>query len=330
MRILLATYYLAKTGGTENYTYALAQELLRRGHKVEYYAEVRGETSKKFERMGVPYMNHVYYDLILANHVTVVRKICRRGFTVQTCHGMLPDLEQPSIFADAHVVISDELKDYLAGKDYTARLIRNGIDCERFSPVKPLSPKLSTVLSLCQSDAANDFIARCCAKAGVEFRALNKFTDNVWDVEKYINDADLVVGIGRSAYDAMACGRCVISFDNRNNLAKGIGDGYLSTDNISRSIRHNCIGRGSGREFGEDDFIKELQKYNPADGAFLRQFALQHFNIEHSVDEYLSFAPSKPRRGLACTLYTFRKTWVKLQKQIVRSYYRKIKHIEIP
>ena len=54
MSILLATYYLAKTGGTENYTYALAQELLRRGHKVEYYAEVRGETSKKFERMGVP------------------------------------------------------------------------------------------------------------------------------------------------------------------------------------------------------------------------------------------------------------------------------------
>ena len=121
MRILLATYYLARTGGTENYTYALAQELLRRGHKVEYYAEVRGETSKKFERMGVPYMKHVYYDLILANHVPVVEIVCKKGFTVQTCHGAVAELEQPSPAACTHVVISDELKEYLASKGFEAR-----------------------------------------------------------------------------------------------------------------------------------------------------------------------------------------------------------------
>ena len=296
MRILLATYYLAKTGGTENYTYALAQELLRRGHKVEYYAEVRGETSKKFERMGVPYMQHVYYDLILANHVPVVEIVCKKGFTVQTCHGMLPELEQPSASAHAHVVISDELKEYLASKGFEARLIRNGVNCERFKPITPPNSTLKKVLSLCQSDAANNFLSRCCAKAGVEFCALNKFTDNVWDVEKYINDADLVVGIGRSAYDSMACGRCVISYDNRSNNDLGVGDGYLTKDNILRSIRHNCIGRGTGKSFTEDDFVKELQKYDPADGAFLRQFAEQNFNIVRSVDQYLSFAGSSSDR----------------------------------
>ena len=295
MRILLATYYLAKTGGTENYTYALAQELLRRGHKVEYYAEVRGETSKKFERMGVPNMKHVYYDLILANHVPVVEKVCKKGFTVQTCHGAIAELEQPSASAHAHVVISEEMKEYLASKGFEARLIRNGVNCERFKPITPPNSTLKKVLSLCQSDAANNFLSRCCAKAGVEFCALNKFTDNVWAVEKYINDADLVVGIGRSAYVSMACGRCVISYDNRSNNDLGVGDGYLTKDNILRSIRHNCIGRGTGKSFTEDDFVKELQKYNPADGAFLRRFAEQNFNIVRSVDQYLSFATQPDR-----------------------------------
>ena len=295
MRILLATYYLAKTGGTENYTYALAQELLRRGHKVEYYAEVRGETSKKFERMGVPYMKHVYYDLILANHGPVVEKVCKKGFTVQTCHGAIAELEQPSPAACTHVVISDELKEYLASKGFEARLIRNGVNCERFKPITPPNSTLKKVLSLCQSDAANNFLSRCCARAGVEFCALNKFTDNVWDVEKYINDADLVVGIGRSAYDAMACGRCVISYDWRDYMGEGLGDGYLCAANVENSVAYNCSGRGSKRTFTEDDFVKELQKYNPADGAFLRRFAEQNFNIVRSVDQYLSFAAQPDR-----------------------------------
>ena len=295
MRILLATYYLAKTGGTENYTYALAQELLRRGHKVEYYAEVRGETSKKFERMGVPYMQHVYYDLILANHVPVVEIVCKKGFTVQTCHGAIAELEQPSASAHAHVVISEELKEYLASKGFEARLIRNGVNCERFKPITPPNSTLKKVLSLCQSDAANNFLSRCCARAGVEFCALNKFTDNVWDVEKYINDADLVVGIGRSAYDAMACGRCVISYDWRDYMGEGLGDGYLCAANVENSVAYNCSGRGSKRTFTEDDFVKELQKYNPADGAFLRQFAEQNFNIVRSVDQCLSFATQPDR-----------------------------------
>lgn len=187
------------------------------------------------------------------------------------------------------------MKEYLASKGFEARLIRNGVNCERFKPITPPNSTLKKVLSLCQSDAANNFLSRCCAKAGVEFCALNKFTDNVWDVEKYINDADLVVGIGRSAYDAMACGRCVISYDWRDYMGEGLGDGYLCAANVENSVAYNCSGRGSKRTFTEDDFVKELQKYNPADGAFLRRFAEQNFNILRSVDQYLSFAAQPDR-----------------------------------
>ena len=37
----------------------------------------------------------------------------------------------------------------------------------------------------------------------------------VFNIEDKINEADLVVGIGRSLLDAMSCGRPVVSFDDR-------------------------------------------------------------------------------------------------------------------
>ena len=43
INILLANNHLQKTGGTENYTYALSLELKKQGHNVEYFAFERGK-----------------------------------------------------------------------------------------------------------------------------------------------------------------------------------------------------------------------------------------------------------------------------------------------
>ena len=288
MKILLGTHYLAKTGGTESYTFALAMELKRLGHELEHFAIIRGGVSAMLEEQGVPFLTSDRFDLILANHTTVVEQLWPLGFTVQTCHGNIAELEQPSPYADAYVAVSEEVREHLQSKGYrAAAVIANGIDCNRFCQKKPVSPTLQTVLSLCQSDVANDFIRRCCQQEGIRFLQSNKFTDNVWSIEELINESDLVVGLGRSAYDAMACGRCVLVYDYREYMGEFLGDGMLTPESIQKSMLCNCSGRSNRLKYNEETFIKELQKYSPELGAWGREFALEHLNIEKAVEAYL-------------------------------------------
>lgn len=288
MKILLGTHYLAKTGGTESYTYALAMELKRLGHDVEYFANVRGKTSSLLEEKGVPFMSAERYDLILANHMTVVEKLWPYGFIIQTCHGNIAELEQPSPYADAYVAVSEEVREHLQSKGFqTAAVIANGIDCNRFFPKKPVSATLQTVLSLCQSDEANDFIRRCCERGNIRFLQSNKFTDNVWSIEDMINESDLVVGLGRSAFDAMACGRAVLVYDYRQYMGEFLGDGMLTPESIGRSMRCNCSGRASRQKYDEQAFIAEMQKYSPELAAWGREYALKNLNIEKATEKYL-------------------------------------------
>ena len=288
MKILLGTHYLAKTGGTESYTFALAMELKRLGHKVEHFAIIRGGVSAMLEEQGVPFLTSDRFDLILANHTTVVEQLWPLGFTVQTCHGNIAELEQPSPYADAYVAVSEEVREHLQSKGYrAAAVIANGIDCNRFCQKRPISSTLKTVLSLCQSDVANDFIRRCCQQEGIRFLQSNKFTDNVWAIEDLINESDLVVGLGRSAYDAMACGRCVLVYDFREYMGEFLGDGMLTPDSIGHSMLCNCSGRASRLKYDEQAFKREMQKYSPELAAWGREYALEHLNIEVAVRKYL-------------------------------------------
>lgn len=287
MKILLGTHYLAKTGGTENYTYALAMELKRQGYDVEHFAIVKGKTSSLLEEQGIPFMSGEQYDLILANHTTVVEKLWPYGFVIQTCHGTIPELEQPSPYADAYVGVSEEVKEHLQRLGFEATVIPNGIDCKRFCPKKPVSPRLSTVLSLCHSDIANDFVRRCCEQAGLKFIQCNKFKENVWAIEDVINECDLIVGLGRSAYDAMACGRCVLVYDFREHyMNEFLGEGMLTPENIGKAMSCNCTGKASRLKYDEQAFIDEMQKYSPELAAWSREYALKNLNIEEAVRKY--------------------------------------------
>ncbi|WP_108822513.1 UDP-glycosyltransferase [Dysgonomonas sp. Marseille-P4361] len=289
MNILVANNQLERTGGTENYTYAIIEEFLRCGHSVEYFTFRKGEISDKIEALNVRFRSKRSYDLIIANHTTTVEKLHLYGCIIQTCHGITPILEQPSSLADFYVSVSYEVQQYLKSKGYNSIVINNGVNCDRFIPETKINKELKSVLSLCQSEEANNFVRECCLDIGAEFKKLNKHIDNLWHIEKNINESDLVVGIGRSLYDAMACGRAVLSYDNRN-YSRDFGDGYLNSNNIIESLKYNCSGRGLKKTFTKELFIEELKKYNEKDGVFFRNFALEHLNIRQSVASYLSIA----------------------------------------
>lgn len=298
MNILIANNHLNTIGGTEQYTYDIAKELLRRNYNVHYFTFYKGIVSSKLEKLGVRFMNLKRYDIILANHRTCVERLCHKGFIVQTCHGKFSLLEFPSFLADKHVSISLEVKNHLKLHGYQSSLIYNGIDFNSLPIASNKNQKLKYVLSLCQSEYANCILQEACRKLSLDLKILNKHINPEWDINKEINNADLVVGLGRSVYQAISMKKPVIIFDAREYNGN-LGDGYLTAENIEKYLEFNCSGRSSLKKFEVDDIVNELQKYNAKDGDALCTFAQQNLNISLIIDKYLTIERKKIRSKFA-------------------------------
>jgi glycosyltransferase involved in cell wall biosynthesis len=138
---------LARTGGSENFTYAMIEELLRLKHDVECFTFIKGKdangVSQRVEALGVPFMRREAYDLILASGNNTVRHLSPRGFVIDTMHGVLPGVEEPSAFADLYVSVSPYIRDYYRERGFQSKVIMNGINCRRFRPLKELNKRLT-------------------------------------------------------------------------------------------------------------------------------------------------------------------------------------------
>ncbi len=287
MNILLATHHLERTGGTEAFTYAMATSLKRQGYDVEYFCAKQGKVSERIESLGIPFLSRKRYDLILLNHKPIADRLCGKGTIIQTCHGVIPEIEQPSRYADIWVGVSEEVRKHVDSLGLPVTTIWNGIDCERFKPVIQLHDRLTTVLSLCQSEQAHAVVKECCEHLNVEFLRADKQMDDVWEIEEMMNRADLVVGIGRSLYDAMACGRAIVSFDIRNYNGQTSGYGYLSSENVNEAMTDNCVNRYASNPLDAASLEREIAKYKKEDGDFFRQFALRNLNIDVQSQRYI-------------------------------------------
>lgn len=293
--ILVATNHLNTIGGTEIYTYYLLKSLKKiPGLSIAYFTFDRGLTSDKIENdLGIPFKSRNNYDLIIANHNSTVNYLFGQGPIVQICHGTLPPLEQPSPLAIRHVAISEETASHLRTKGFDAKVVLNGIDTETFKPIKPIRDQPKTLLSLCQNELANHLLRNVCESENLTFHSINKFKNPKFHISREINEADLVVGLGRSVYDAMACGRPCIIYDQRSYNGN-LGDGYLNPDEFDRYVRYNCSGRYRKNSYTEETLIQEVRKYDPGDGEKLRKTALEKLNMDLNSKEILEFGLQIP------------------------------------
>lgn len=290
MNILVANNKLERVGGTETFTLTLIQELLDQGHNVEYFTRRKGRISARIEEeLGVCFKSKYSYDIVFANHSKIVRMLffLTRSPIIQTIHGISPKVEKPSIFADSYVAISDEIRDYLKKKyKLNSHIIHNGINCKKYYAINPIKKELKSVLSLAQSEKANVLIREVCEDLKIDLIEANKQESTIVnEVLDVINRVDMVVGIGRSAYDAMACGRPVVIFDNRKYMGNK-GDGYVNK-NINEILYNNCSGRTYNISYTKDLLAEEFKKYDREDGEFLRNYTCQNLNIEKQVEKYI-------------------------------------------
>jgi glycosyltransferase involved in cell wall biosynthesis len=290
MKILVTNHWLKKLGGSETFTYTLIAALKKAGHEVDLFTHQPGMVS---DRIATDF--HVYseklkdsYDLILANHNTCVRSVYDKGPVIQTCHGIYPKLEQPSNLATAWVAISREVKNYLKSMDKESTLILNGFDCNRFKPVKPPEKKIRKVLSLSHSEELNNILGPMLTSYRMKLITINKYRNPVWEIESLMQECDLVISLGRGAYEAMACGCAVLVLDYRPYMKAVLGDGIITRDNINDLILNNCSGRRMMRNDVRAMLEQSFDMYSMEMCEFNRHFAVNNLNITEKVNQYLN------------------------------------------
>lgn len=280
MKVLITNLWLDTYSGSESWCYAVASELLRRGHTVDVYTPIRGRIYKEFEKLGIKFSNGGVYDLILENHC-VLNRDKFIGPVIHTCHGIIK--EEKPMTGVTNVAVSEKVAKYWK----LDNVISNGIDTARFCVKNPVRPYLQKILSLCKSDTANDVIRDICMHAGIEFECM--YGKEVFNVEDKINEADLVIGVGRSLLDAMSCGRPVISFDDRFYFeTRMLGYGYITPDKYSYYEKDSFTASSCEKSLSKLDLCDEIMKWDPDDGEVNRQHIIDNLSIAKTVDAYLA------------------------------------------
>jgi len=300
MNVLVANHSLSGVDGSIKYNYSIIEELLRRGYNVDGFGvgnDGGGSniTEQHLKEINVPlYIGTPptkNYDLILSSGKTSIYHLDRiDDICIHTNHGIHVEEEEPfdHPLIKQLVSVSKEVKDFTVNKGFTSKIIHNGVNTKTFKINNPINKSLKKILSLAHNQSLNDRLRKICNKLGIEFIHNHKKDNPIFDIEKKINEVDLVITIGRGVYEAMSCGRVVFILDDRGYINKGsIGDGIVTDKNIDYFIQNNCSGRYTNKVFTDDDIIKELSKYDYRLGEFGRDYVQKHLTIEQSVDKYL-------------------------------------------
>ncbi len=292
MKILLTNHSLKDVGGTEKWTYTMAQELQRRLHEVEVFTFMRGTTSEKIEDffpvVDDPSLDG--YDLIMSNHNTCLSQVQHiPGYKVHTCHGPKHQLEQPVGGADAYVAVSPEVRKHGAELGFKMKVIGNALDLDMFAP-PPQTTEVNVrprVLSMCKAVGASNMIEDCCKAAGFDYDTVHYLERPVWDTADLIKQADIVVGVGRTALEGLACGKAVFNFDGRTKEPRG--DGWITNRNVDELSRFNFSSRATFKYWTVPELTDALLAFRPQ--SWSPQWVRTNANITDAALRYLSLVP---------------------------------------
>lgn len=262
MRVLMTCNTLALPAGSETATYTLAVELAKRGHSITCVSRNIGLVAEKLALQNIrvertagaaekPDVIHAqHHTESLAAHHAWPDVPC-----VLTTHGLpVGEEEVPEIPLVAHVAVSEEVQD-ATGAGY---IIRNAVDTERFASVMPLQypPKRALFISHHEHAQTYEVVARACEIRGLTLTRAG-LPDPTWDIERLINNVDVVFTLGRGALEAMACGRRVIVYD------KGKGDGAVTHETFDKLKERNFSGRTNATIFTAQTLANEIVKSCP-------------------------------------------------------------------
>ena len=275
-------------GGTTTLLVDLSVSLVKQGYKVYYWSTDFGKhsiTEEWFQSHNVEMYLGQPVDLAITCQQTATMFFLNKCKVLQLLNSKFTSFEYP-VPGAIHISVSHEIGDFVKQKfGEETPVILNGIDLDRYKPTGELNA-VPRVFSICQGD--DSLLKQACIELGYEFNSVPKDVGNrIWNVEDYIKDSDIVVGIGRSAMVGMACGKCVISWDNRG-LNPNTGCGYIKPENFYEYAYTNLTGRGFPPIDTVEKLKNELLKYDPNDGRILRQIAEVRLNADTNATIYIN------------------------------------------
>jgi hypothetical protein len=167
----------------------------------------------------------------------------------------------------------------IARKNEGAKVIHQPIDLERFRPTRAINKTPKTILYLCNPNYAEGRSIVAEAFKGFEVIYVDR---PVFEIEKLIDKADVVVSLGRGCYEALAMGRNVISGDRRSYMPDFSGGGMITEKNFENLLETNLSSRDNLIHFTPETLRKELEKYDPK-----RIISMERFNAETIADQYV-------------------------------------------
>lgn len=236
MKILITNNALDRLAGTETFVYTIAKELQDRGHEVRCYSPTLGEIAEKIRELGIPVSDKIKHipDVIHGHHFEPTTEAYERtkAPVVFIKHGHIYEQEAiPNIPIKKLFVVSEELKEMVGGE-----ILRNPIDLERFKPTN-------------EKGAGNLFLSN-----HPIMYSFCKYTNQNWQIEKLINESEVVITLGRGALEAMACNKPTIIYGRFG------ADGLVTKENFNLLKIYNFSGRLYKKRWDEDDLKKEINK----------------------------------------------------------------------
>ncbi len=295
MRILFTNNHLSDYAGTETFTWTVAHALRRASHEVVLATAQKGPMSRILEDEGFDVCDDFEdlkgrtFDVIHAQH-NVMALLARHHFPetpmIFMGHGVFHSLEQPptlDLGIGGWVTVSEEIETIWSKQRglQGVRIFRNPIDCQRFRPLSRPNERLLHVLVISNNYPVDqrNLIKRACDSLGCTCRFVGGMYNAAWNTEKLINEADLVVSIGRGALEAMACGRAALIYDRHGC------DGLMTPDVYPESRKCNFSGRRYGRKLTFDNLLELLAGYDSRMGEANRELVVARHDIEKNLPQ---------------------------------------------
>ena len=277
MRILIAInlgfsppFGHGRAGGSETHSLELANQFSLMGHEVDLIDSRR--------KIAIPDR----YDVVFSSHTSILSKLVHLSCPiVHTCHGVLPSLEQPVPGAHHYVSVSEEVQAHLSTLGYKSEIIRQPIDCAKFRCIEPARENPERILFFSRYQRGTEKIVE---------KAFGDRDLSIWaghvphdEIPALLNRHDVVIGLGRSALEAMACERNVVVFDYNG------GDGFVTPDSVAEIRRNNFSGRRYSLDYSADDLRREVDENYTVENAqqLRKRYVLQAHHARSIAEDYL-------------------------------------------